>query len=974
MDTKKDIPSLCRIKVNKMINSLNTNKNIFIPKYTISNKKEEKYSYLTKSKGNSFKTSHNKKPQNLNLKRQMSKNNTSTTEENYTKQPIDFIIDHGVLIYQRDLKGEEVINLGINNEYLRKNKFNMIKNNNTIYQTESNFRPKKNNNSNNIINNSSKSKQSYSNQKKIKLNNSKKTLISTSDIPLTRKKDSSSRQKKIHSTNLNTTQNSISSINSISIKTFLVSSKNKNENNKNNINSNIKNTKKVINFIRKKNINNNNQNKYLIYKKRKNYSAFCPNEDEKVILNNKTEINDNYIIPNIKDIKYRINYNTNKYKKIEEKKINFNISENNNPNNYSNNSDIKLKISKLFMNIDNILKYYLKFYLQILMDYSLGKNLYKTEYKEDIINNNKNNKIQINRIILDKSKQNHNCKNTCGDNIQEHKKSNSIIVNKKVSSNRTSTKELPKNHSNKNLNILIPKNLRFLSNDKTDINKNEQGKSELYRDSKSLQKKYEQICRRKKRQLTMTFPKRIKNGSPKIENNFLSDNNKTNSFSNLNDNSVNSFQIKNNNKKNNQIFFKDSPNNSNNNIKENNKNSKDNKIEKNIYKIKLIKNNNKDKKIISYRIEKAIPNKYINNNVLTEKNNYIENKIDKIINNIKITENNKSKKNSFNSNNNKVEDDINNNELNNKINNKIFIHKRKNYILEEKNNYKIKELYFKKGKNIIKQNKPFRVKNICTKDKRISIYISYMPYTLNSLSNINKNFDNSLLKMENTINYNYIIKNKKNKKIIRRKNDLEERLTLIREEDEKSKCLNSTKSSKLLEDEINPIKKNTKNLRLSKDLKKYNLKLGKIVYLLEKVLSSFYISDKNRFLLNLKIICLVTHIRKIVNNKIRDTNIIKYITKKNKDKMIYYPKIKKQKRKKNISNIYIKDKIFFNNIIINENIINSHSFDCNKNIRGRISPKLNRQIYYKNNDDKNELLNYECKTDYYRINLNDYKI
>ena len=166
MDTKKDIPSLCRIKVNKMINSLNTNKNIFIPKYTISNKKEEKYSYLTKSKGNSFKTSHNKKPQNLNLKRQMSKNNTSTTEENYTKQPIDFIIDHGVLIYQRDLKGEEVINLGINNEYLRKNKFNMIKNNNTIYQTESNFRPKKNNNSNNIINNSSKSKQSYSNQKK----------------------------------------------------------------------------------------------------------------------------------------------------------------------------------------------------------------------------------------------------------------------------------------------------------------------------------------------------------------------------------------------------------------------------------------------------------------------------------------------------------------------------------------------------------------------------------------------------------------------------------------------------------------------------------------------------------------------------------------------------------------------------------------------------------------------------------------
>ena len=212
-----------------------------------------------------------------------------------------------------------------------------------------------------------------------------------------------------------------------------------------------------------------------------------------------------------------------------------------------------------------------------------------------------------------------------------------------------------------------------------------------------------------------------------------------------------------------------------------------------------------------------------------------------------------------------------------------------------------------------------------------------MPYTLNSLSNNINNFDNSILKIENIINYDYIIKNKKNKKIIRRKNDLEDRLTLIREEDEKSKCLNSTKSSKLLEDEINPIKKNTKNLRLSKDLKKYNIKLAKIVYLLEKVLSSFYIYDKNKFLLNLKIICLVTHIKKIINNKYRDINIIKYITKINKDKMIYYPKIKNQKRKKNISNIYIKDKIFFNNIIMNENIISSHSFDCNKKGQNAVS-------------------------------------
>ena len=151
MESQKDISSLCRIKVNKMLNSLNSNKNIFIPKYTILSKNEEKYSYL-KPKGNSFKTNHNKKSQNLNLKMKISKSNISTTEENYNNQPIDFLIDHGVLIYQRDFKGEEVINLGINNEYLRKNKFNMIKNDNTIYQTESNFRPKKHNNNSSIIN------------------------------------------------------------------------------------------------------------------------------------------------------------------------------------------------------------------------------------------------------------------------------------------------------------------------------------------------------------------------------------------------------------------------------------------------------------------------------------------------------------------------------------------------------------------------------------------------------------------------------------------------------------------------------------------------------------------------------------------------------------------------------------------------------------------------------------------------------
>ena len=43
MNSKNDIGSLCRIKVNKMLSSLNSkNNDFFIPKYTISNKNEEK--------------------------------------------------------------------------------------------------------------------------------------------------------------------------------------------------------------------------------------------------------------------------------------------------------------------------------------------------------------------------------------------------------------------------------------------------------------------------------------------------------------------------------------------------------------------------------------------------------------------------------------------------------------------------------------------------------------------------------------------------------------------------------------------------------------------------------------------------------------------------------------------------------------------------------------------------------------------
>ena len=63
-----------------------------------------------------------------------------------------------------------------------------------------------------------------------------------------------------------------------------------------------------------------------------------------------------------------------------------------------------------------------------------------------------------------------------------------------------------------------------------------------------------------------------------------------------------------------------------------------------------------------------------------------------------------------------------------------------------------------------------------------------------------------MLKKENTYHYQCLTNVKKIKNIIKRKNDLVKKLSLIREEDEKSRYLNSTKSSKIFEEEINAFK------------------------------------------------------------------------------------------------------------------------------------------------------------------------
>ena len=172
---------------------------------------------------------------------------------------------------------------------------------------------------------------------------------------------------------------------------------------------------------------------------------------------------------------------------------------------------------------------------------------------------------------------------------------------------------------------------------------------------------------------------------------------------------------------------------------------------------------------------------------------------------------------------------------------------------------------------------------------------------------------------------------KKNKNIKKRKND--DKLALIREEDEKSKCLSSAKG---LEEELNSTLKALKtseNNRMTKDKIIHNSNIGKIVLLLNNIYGSNYFYDKKYFIFKLKIIFLFSCIKSILYNKIEDTNVLKYLRKinKNKKKPIYYKKIKN--KGKQISNINIVDKINLNNIIKSENMARSHSFEYHQNFK-----------------------------------------
>ena len=151
---------------------------------------------------------------------------------------------------------------------------------------------------------------------------------------------------------------------------------------------------------------------------------------------------------------------------------------------------------------------------------------------------------------------------------------------------------------------------------------------------------------------------------------------------------------------------------------------------------------------------------------------------------------------------------------------------------------------------------------------------------------------------------------------------------MIREGDEKSKCLYSTKN---LEEELNSTLKISANIRLTNKII-HNSNIGKTVLLLNNIYDTNYFYDKKYFIFKLKIIFLFLCIKSLLYNKIKDTNVLKYLRKINKNikKPIYYKKNKN--KEKQIDNIYIIDKINLNNIIKSENF-RSQSFEYHQNFK-----------------------------------------
>ena len=214
----------------------------------------------------------------------------------------------------------------------------------------------------------------------------------------------------------------------------------------------------------------------------------------------------------------------------------------------------------------------------------------------------------------------------------------------------------------------------------------------------------------------------------------------------------------------------------------------------------------------------------------------------------------------------------------NKNNSRIIMVNRKDQITNINNSHY--------SKNIISKT----IKNICTRDKKINIFIKYVFFIPQKKIQNKLKKNNKFLEITKNYSYNYIGNENENKKKIYSK----KKLTSIKEEEEKSKCSISILQNPKTIDEYNSI----------------------IDYLIKKINNYKAIKMKKSFLYKIKRINLISHTKNIIKN-----NIFKNI------KLIYI----KDKRGNNSSNQKQKSKkenVFFidGKIISNKNNMNNSNY------------------------------------------------
>jgi len=354
----------------------------------------------------------------------------------------------------------------------------------------------------------------------------------------------------------------------------------------------------------------------------------------------------------------------------------------------------------------------------------------------------------------------------------------------------------------------------------------------------------------------MTFTREFKENILSNENsNYLSERFSNYSLSNFNDNNNTSYTNTNRIKYNkdykySHIKISNSINHEINSIKDNN-----NIIENHNFKINLI-GNESENNIFRYRIDKIRP---------TNKHISFKFSRDKII----------FKEQSFNN------TDI--------SRNKIFSYNK--YFSRDKDNKKVQNYLKNKNKsnknNKKNQFKFHSIKNICTRDKRININIKYLSY---NPEKIKKKNGRIIFNISKIFDFHYKPKNPNKKRINKRRNEIKNKLYLIKEGNEKNSNMKLKDTNSL-----NYHQKIGKQILAIKNMNCFNLNLIKLVNILDK---KIYMRKYESFL---------------------------RISKFDKNKEI-------KKFKKNISNIIIKDKIFLNNFFINndKSLFGSRSLDLDR--------------------------------------------